>query len=90
MLPVGGIKDKLLAAYRAGIAHVVLPRGNEKDLVDVPEEVRNATTFHLVEHVDEIFERALIGFGRPGSAPFTDAAGQGGPSAPRLEQVRPD
>jgi ATP-dependent Lon protease len=90
VLPVGGIKDKLLAAYRAGIAHVVLPRGNEKDLVDVPEEVRNATTFHLVEHVDEIFERALIGFGRPGSAPFNDAAGQGSPSAPRLEQVRPD
>ncbi len=70
VLPVGGIKDKLLAAYRAGIAHVALPKGNEKDLTDVPAEVRAATTFHLLEHVDELFELALIGFHRlEGAAP---------------------
>lgn len=72
VLPVGGIKDKLLAAYRAGIAHVALPKGNEKDLTDVPAEVRAATTFHLLEHVDELFELALIGFHR------IDAPGPGG------------
>ena len=40
VLAVGGIKDKLLAAYRAGIKHVVLPKANEKDLVEIPDEVR--------------------------------------------------
>ncbi len=77
VLPVGGIKDKLLAAYRAGIAHVALPKANEKDLTDVPEEVRHAMSFHMLEHVDELFELALIGFDRqthfpdvvPASAP---------------------
>jgi ATP-dependent Lon protease len=61
VLPVGGIKDKILAAYRAGIRHVILPRANEKDIVEVPAEVRDVTTFHLIERVDEAFEVALIG-----------------------------
>ncbi len=60
VLPVGGIKDKLLAAYRSGIRDVVLPRANEKDLTEVPEEVRQATRFHLIDHVDELFAIALI------------------------------
>ena len=64
VLPVGGIKDKLLAAYRAGIHTVVLPKANEKDLIEVPQEVRDATRFHLIEHVDELFDVALIGFQR--------------------------
>ncbi|MCB9547442.1 MAG: endopeptidase La [Myxococcales bacterium] len=64
VLPVGGIKDKLLAAYRAGIHTVVLPKANEKDLIEVPQEVRDATRFHLIEHVDELFDVALIGFKR--------------------------
>jgi ATP-dependent Lon protease len=62
VLPVGGIKDKLLAAYRAGITNVVLPQGNEKDLADVPDEVRVVMQFHLIDHVDALFARALIGF----------------------------
>jgi len=62
VLPVGGIKDKLLAAYRAGITNVVLPQGNEKDLADVPDEVRAVMQFHLIDHVDALFARALIGF----------------------------
>jgi ATP-dependent Lon protease len=69
VLPVGGIKDKLLAAYRAGIAHVALPMGNEKDLTDLPAEVRAAITFHLLDHVDELFALALIGYDRRGDAP---------------------
>jgi ATP-dependent Lon protease len=69
VLAVGGIKDKLLAAYRAGIRHVILPRANEKDLVEVPAEVRDVTTFHLVERVDEAFEVALIGPSQPSAPP---------------------
>ncbi|MCB9540350.1 MAG: endopeptidase La [Myxococcales bacterium] len=62
VLPVGGIKDKLLAAYRAGIRLVVLPKANEKDLVEVPDEVRDAIEVHLIDHVDALFELALIGY----------------------------
>lgn len=53
VLPVGGIKGKLLAASRAGIETVVLPKRNEKDLEDVPEEVRNSLGIHLVDTIDE-------------------------------------
>jgi ATP-dependent Lon protease len=63
ILPVGGIKEKVLAAYRAGIRTVILPRENEKDLEEVPEEVRRELRFHFVETLDEAlalaFERSL-------------------------------
>jgi ATP-dependent Lon protease len=59
VLPIGGVKEKVLAAYRAGIADVVLPRKNEKDLVEVPKEAREALRFHLVTRVDEVFRLAL-------------------------------
>ncbi len=59
VLPVGGIKEKLLAAYRAGITTLVLPKENEKDLDDIPEEIRNIMEFHLVEDVDEVVRLAL-------------------------------
>ncbi|MBV71532.1 MAG: endopeptidase La [Myxococcales bacterium] len=62
VLAVGGIKDKLLAAYRAGIKNIVLPKQNEKDLVDVPDEVKKKTKFHLLEHVDTLLDLALIGY----------------------------
>ena len=54
VLPVGGIKDKVLAASRAGIDTVVLPRRNEKDLVDVPDDVKEGLTIHLVDAVDDV------------------------------------
>ena len=53
VLPVGGIKGKLFAASRAGIDTVVIPKRNEKDLRDVPEEVREALDIHLVETIEE-------------------------------------
>ena len=53
VLPVGGIKGKLLAASRAGIDTVVIPRRNEKDLVEVPEEVRSQLGIHLIDTIDE-------------------------------------
>ncbi len=58
-LPVGGIKEKILAAARAGIETVILPRRNEKDLVDVPDEVREKLSLRLVDTVEEALEIAL-------------------------------
>ena len=59
VLPVGGIKDKMLAAARAGIARVIMPRRNEKDLVDVPDEVREKLEIQLVDTIDEVLDAAL-------------------------------
>ncbi len=59
VLPVGGIKEKVLAAFRAGIGTVILPRRNEGDLEDVPEEVRRALRIVLVDSADEVLPVAL-------------------------------
>ncbi len=59
VLPVGGIKDKILAASRAGIETVILPRRNEKDLVDVPDEVRAGLELYLVDTIEAALEKAL-------------------------------
>ena len=61
VLPVGGIKDKVLAAFRGGITEVILPRENEKDLEEIPAEVREAMEVHLVESMDEVLRLALDG-----------------------------
>jgi ATP-dependent Lon protease len=61
VLPVGGIKEKILAAYRAGIREVVLPAENEKDLEDILEDVREDMTFHFVEHMDQVLQHSLVG-----------------------------
>jgi len=60
-LPIGGVKEKVLAARRAGIKRVVLPKANQKDLRDVPEEVRNEMTFVFVERVEQAIEALLPG-----------------------------
>ncbi len=65
VLPIGGVKEKVLGAARAGIREVIIPRENEPDLEDLTEEVREETTFHLVESLDEVIEIALRG---PGGA----------------------
>ncbi|WP_088570234.1 endopeptidase La [Thermoflexus hugenholtzii] len=59
VLPVGGIKEKALAAHRVGLRTVILPKRNEKDLEDVPEDVRQAMQFVLVETIDEALQVAL-------------------------------
>ncbi len=59
MLPVGGVKEKLLAAHRVGVSTVLIPKDNEKDLEDVPEEVRADMTIQLVETIDEVLALAL-------------------------------
>ena len=60
VLPVGGIKEKLLAAYTAGIHEVLLPRENEKDLAEVPAEVKEGLKVRFVERVEEVLETALL------------------------------
>jgi ATP-dependent Lon protease len=71
VLPVGGIKDKLLAAFRAGIRTIILSAENDKDLDDLPEEIRSQMEFHLVSNMDEVIKVALEGgpAGAPALAP---------------------
>lgn len=59
VLPIGGIKEKLLAAHRLGLKTLILSKDNEKDLADVPEEVRGDLTIHTVETIDEVLKFAL-------------------------------
>jgi ATP-dependent Lon protease len=59
VLPVGGIKEKVLAAHRAGIETVILPRQNERDLEDVPAELRREMRFVPVDMAEEVLARAL-------------------------------
>jgi ATP-dependent Lon protease len=61
VLPVGGVKDKILAAARAGITKIILPAENERDLEDIPPDVRERMEFHLVESMDEVVLLALDG-----------------------------
>jgi ATP-dependent Lon protease len=60
VLPIGGVKEKVIAAHRAGIKTVILPLDNERDLEDVPEFVRKDLRFVLAEHVDEVLREALV------------------------------
>jgi ATP-dependent Lon protease len=59
VLPIGGLKEKLLAAHRHGIREVVLPKDNEKDLPDIPENIRNDMKLHFVSSMDEVLKLAL-------------------------------
>jgi ATP-dependent Lon protease len=59
VLPIGGVKQKVLAAHRMGLKEVILPRRNEKDIDDVPQSVRESMTFHLASRVEEVLEYAL-------------------------------
>src|SRR5207245_5585865 len=59
VLPIGGVKQKVLAAHRAGLKEVILPKRNEGDLEDVPEQVRAEMTFHVAETIDDVLGWAL-------------------------------
>jgi ATP-dependent Lon protease len=60
VLPIGGVKEKVLGAHRAGITTIILPKDNEADIDDIPAEVREQLTFHCVETLDQVFAIALV------------------------------
>jgi ATP-dependent Lon protease len=60
ILPVGGIREKILAAHRAGITKIFIPVKNEKDLVDLSKKVRKQLNIVLVKHMDEVIEEVLL------------------------------
>jgi len=78
VLPIGGLKEKLLAAHRAGIFEVILPKENEKDLADLPEILKKEMKLHFVDNMDEVLKVAL-----EGPLPqMTEVAQDGTPIAP--------
>ena len=75
VLPIGGVREKVLAAQRAGVKRVILPRENEPDLDELPAETRRELDFVLVDSIDEVFEAALDG--RTAARPAPVALGDG-------------
>jgi ATP-dependent Lon protease len=73
VLPIGGVRQKVLAAHRAGLTTVVLPGRNGPDLEDVPEAVRDEMTFHLASDISEVLDAALVDRTGAGDASVTDA-----------------
>ncbi|GAC1684587.1 MAG: endopeptidase La [Gemmatimonadaceae bacterium] len=75
VLEIGGVKEKVLSAYRAGLRDVIMPKSNEKDLRDVPDEVRQHMRFHFVQAMDEVLQIALLPAAPTGlaMAPLADA-----------------
>jgi ATP-dependent Lon protease len=85
ILPVGGVKEKVLAAHRAGLKTVLIPHRNERDLDDVPPEVRADLEIHLVRRMDEVLELVLDGSlvrARESSMPPPDGGSAALPNAP--------
>jgi ATP-dependent Lon protease len=69
VLPIGGVKQKVLAAHRAGLKEIILPERNGADLEDVPESVRAEMTFHLASEIDQVLAHALAPEGEGSEAP---------------------
>ena len=61
VLPIGGVKEKVLAAHRAGIKNIILPKDNEKDLADIPKNVLDTLNVYMVQTMDEVLKIALAG-----------------------------
>ncbi len=91
VLPIGGVKEKILGACRAGIREIILPKDNENDLDDLPDEVRNGLRFHLVETLDEALAAALRGVRfDDGKLVFDEPAPSGAPAAEAGVLMTPD
>ncbi|MBK5187119.1 MAG: hypothetical protein JJD97_02680, partial [Gemmatimonadaceae bacterium] len=59
VLPIGGLKEKLVAARRAGITHVIIPEGNAREIEEIPEDIRQGLLFHPVSTMDQVLAHAL-------------------------------
>ncbi len=90
VLPIGGLKEKILGGVRAGISEFILPKENEGHLDDIPDEVAETLTFHCVEDLDQVIPIALLG---EGEEPRTKARAKGGgkksPAGPRKKKAPP-
>jgi len=85
VLPIGGLKEKLLAAHRGGIKIVLIPEENEKDLTEIPKNIRDALDIRPVRWIDEVLEAALEHMPKPleeGIEPPAAGAGETKPKAP--------
>ena len=94
VLPIGGLKEKMMAAHRTGVFEIIFPKDNEKDLADIPENIRGAMKLHPVENMDEVLrialESPLVGI-EPTAATTNDvltAAVQPPTANPATEQER--
>jgi ATP-dependent Lon protease len=85
VLEIGGVKEKVLAAYRAGLRHVVMPENNEKDLRDIPDEVRGHMKFTFVANMDQVLHVMLL----PKPAPELADSAPPRKSAPRKKEKAP-
>jgi ATP-dependent Lon protease len=81
VLPIGGLKEKLLAAHRGGIERVIIPQENEKDLVDIPKVILKKLDIHPVSTIDEVLELALVEMPKPLAPQVEAKKGQGSESA---------
>ncbi|HEY3234164.1 MAG TPA: S16 family serine protease, partial [Polyangiaceae bacterium] len=81
VLPIGGMKEKTLAAHRAGIKRVILPERNKPDLEEVPREVRDELEFVFVNRLDEVLEAALESLPQP-SPSYVDSVAREATSQP--------
>ncbi|MDD8031778.1 MAG: magnesium chelatase domain-containing protein, partial [Acidobacteriota bacterium] len=81
VLPVGGIKEKVLAAQRAGIKKIILPRPNKKDLVDIPQKIKKEMQFIFVDDINQVFKEAL-------AKPFTASQANQARSKTGLEKKK--
>jgi ATP-dependent Lon protease len=82
VLPIGGLKEKLLAAHRAGLFEVILPKDNEKDLAEVPENLRNQMKLHFAETMDQVLALAL-------EQPLPESLGTGGEPTQTIAPLSP-
>ena len=85
VLPVGGVREKVLAAQRAGITKVLIPRHNEKDLIELPTEVRSDVSFYPIDTLDDVVEH-LFPTARPKSSAAKPSPARKAP--PRIEPAR--
>ena len=94
VLPIGGLKEKLLAAHRGGISVVLIPEENRKDLAEIPEDIKNNLDIRPVRWIDEVLELALVSMPTPlpaseGSEKVSDVASEEDSSSSKDESVRP-
>ncbi len=97
VLPIGGLKEKLLAAHRGGIKTVIIPKENERDLAEIPRNIKQSLDIRPVRWIDEVFEIALVSSPKPGSTstdddgPLPVVAGKSskGTPAKEPEDIRP-